>query len=84
MNPEWVREVLGRYYAAWPFVEYGLFLSLCYAVREALGDSVMFALVFEAADKVRAGEVLQLAEQVREHCPAALLDRCHSDRLLAS
>jgi len=53
MNPEWVREVLGRYYAAWPFVEYGLFLSLCYAVREALGDSVMFALVFEAADKVR-------------------------------
>lgn len=53
MNQAWVREVLGRYYAAWPFVEYGLFLSLCYAVREALGDSVMFALVFEAADKMR-------------------------------
>lgn len=49
----WLREVLGRYYAAWPYAEYGLFLSLCYAVREALADTVMFALTYEATDKLR-------------------------------
>lgn len=53
INPVWLREVLGKYYAAWPFVEYGQFLSLCYPVREALGDSVMFVLAFEATDKMR-------------------------------
>jgi Methane/Phenol/Alkene Hydroxylase len=53
INPAWVSEILGKYYAAWPFVEYGLFLALCHPIREALGDSVMFALVFQAADKMR-------------------------------
>ena len=48
VNKAWLREVLGKYYAAWPFAEYGLFLSLCYAVREALADTIMFATAFEA------------------------------------
>lgn len=53
MNAAWLTEVIGKYYAAWPFAEYGLFLSLCYAVREALADTVTFALAFEATDKLR-------------------------------
>lgn len=53
INETWVREILGKYYAAWPFAEYGLFLSLCYAVREALADTVMFATAFEATDRLR-------------------------------
>jgi len=53
VSQSWLHEVVARYYAAWPYAEYGLFLSLCYAVREALADTVMFALVFEATDKLR-------------------------------
>ncbi len=53
MNPDWLHEVVGKYYAAWPFTEYGLFLSLCYAVREALADTAMFALAYETTDKLR-------------------------------
>ncbi len=37
----------------YPFVEYGLFLALCYAEREALSDTVTFSIVFEAGDKLR-------------------------------
>ncbi len=36
LSPAWRDQVLGTYYAAWPFVEYGEFLCLSYAVREAL------------------------------------------------
>ncbi|HZE65035.1 MAG TPA: hypothetical protein VE081_00295 [Sporichthyaceae bacterium] len=53
VNPVWAKEVLGRTYAAWPFVEYGLFLALAYAVREARSDTVEFATVFQAADRMR-------------------------------
>lgn len=53
IDKTWLREILGKYYAAWPFAEYGLFLALCYAVREALADTVIFATAFEATDKLR-------------------------------
>lgn len=53
IDPAWREHVLEKYYAAWPFVEYGLFLALCHPVREALGDSVMFVAAFQAADKMR-------------------------------
>lgn len=70
INPVWLREVLGKYYAAWPFVEYGLFLSLCYPVREALGDSVMFVLVFEASDKMRhLQDIVHLTFDLKEALP---------------
>jgi methane monooxygenase component A beta chain/propane monooxygenase small subunit len=49
----WLDPVLSRYYAAWPFVEYGLFLALCYAVREALGDTIAFSIAFQAGDRMR-------------------------------
>jgi methane monooxygenase component A beta chain/propane monooxygenase small subunit len=53
INPVWAREILGKYFAAWPFVEYGEFLSLCCVVREALAETITFAFAFEAADKMR-------------------------------
>jgi hypothetical protein len=67
INPVWSREILGKYFAAWPFVEYGEFLSLCYVVREALAETITFALAFEAADKMRyaqnlVGLIIQLGE----------------------
>jgi hypothetical protein len=67
INPIWSREILGKYFAAWPFVEYGEFLSICYAVREALAETITFALAFEAADKMRyaqnvVGLIIQLGD----------------------
>src|SRR6266540_5006966 len=50
---EWVRTGLAVHYMTYPFVEYGLFLALCYAEREALSDTTTFPIVFEAADKLR-------------------------------
>jgi methane monooxygenase component A beta chain/propane monooxygenase small subunit len=54
MTPSWTKEILGRAYAAWPFVEYGLFLSLAFAIREAMADTVNFSLVFQSYDRLRA------------------------------
>jgi len=52
-DPEWIKTGIGKHYMSYPHVEYGMFLALCYAEREALSDTVTFSLVFEAADKVR-------------------------------
>jgi len=52
-DPVWAAEVLSRTYAAWPFVEYGLFLALAYAVRQAMSDTVQFSTVFQAVDRLR-------------------------------
>ncbi len=53
IDADWLDPMLSRYYAAWPFVEYGLFLALCYAVREALGDTIAFSIAFQAGDRMR-------------------------------
>jgi methane monooxygenase component A beta chain/propane monooxygenase small subunit len=52
-DPNWIAEGIGKHYMTYPYVEYGQFLSLCYAEREALSDTATISLVFEAADKVR-------------------------------
>jgi hypothetical protein len=49
----WAKEILGRIYGAWPFVEYGLFLALSYGVRQAMSDTVQYSIVFQAADRLR-------------------------------
>lgn len=70
MAPAWRDRVLGVYYAAWPFVEYGQFLSLCYSVREALADTLTFALAFAASDKIRHGQdIVYLLLTLEESCP---------------
>lgn len=53
-EPAWIRQVLARHFLTYPFVEYGLFLALCYAEREALSDTTTFSIVFSAADKLRS------------------------------
>lgn len=71
INRAWLREILGTYYAAWPYAEYGLFLSLCYAVREALADTVMFATAFEATDKFRhQQDIVRLILDISDRDPA--------------
>jgi len=52
-NQSWVSKGPAEHYMTYPFVEYGLFLALCYAEREALSDTVTFSIVFEAGDKLR-------------------------------
>lgn len=70
MAPAWRDVVLGTYYAAWPFVEYGEFMCLSYAVREALSDTLAMALAFEAADKLRHGQdVVHLLFALQEASP---------------
>lgn len=58
-SPGW-REILARYYAAYRYVEYGLFLCFCYAQREALSDVVATPLVFEGLDKDRHAQAIAL------------------------
>jgi Methane/Phenol/Alkene Hydroxylase len=70
MNPAWRDQVLGKYYAAWPFVEYGECLALCYAVREALADTITFAVAFEASDKMRHHQdIVHLIFELQEAFP---------------
>jgi alkene monooxygenase beta subunit len=52
-DTDWVQTGLATHYMTYPYVEYGLFLALCYAEREALSDTTTFSIVFEAADKLR-------------------------------
>jgi hypothetical protein len=49
----WATDVLARHFMTYPFVEYGVFLALCYAQREALSDTATFSIVFSAADRLR-------------------------------
>lgn len=87
INPIWLREILGKYFAIWPFVEYGQFLSLCYAVREALADTLTFVIAFEAADKIRyaqniVGLILQLGETAPGYSDAGARDAWMNDPIL--
>lgn len=52
-NPEWIEGCLAKHFMTYPHVNYGLFLALCYAEREALSDTVTLPIVFEATDKLR-------------------------------
>ena len=70
MNPIWRDQVIGKYYAAWPFVEYGECLALCYAVREALAETITFAVAFEATDKTRhSQDIVHLLFELQEAFP---------------
>jgi methane monooxygenase component A beta chain/propane monooxygenase small subunit len=87
INETWLREVLGKYYAAWPFAEYGLFLALCYAVREALADTIMFATAFEATDKFRHQQdivrlILEISDRDHSYTDASARDAWMNDPVL--
>ncbi len=55
---------LGSYYAAYRYAEYGMFMALCYAQREALADVVANPILFQAVDKERH------AQDIALHCMA--------------
>lgn len=59
MTPQW-RAILATYYAAYRYLEYGLFLCFCYVQREALSDVVATPLVFEGLDKDRHAQAIAL------------------------
>jgi methane monooxygenase component A beta chain/propane monooxygenase small subunit len=70
ISPAWRNQVLGKYYAAWPFVEYGRFLCMCYVVREALSDTLNFAFAFQAADHLRHNQdIVHLLLELKEAVP---------------
>lgn len=53
LDAKWVDRVIGPVYGAYACVEWGLFRSLSYAMREARSDTITFAFTFNAADKLR-------------------------------
>ena len=57
--PLW-REFLAGHYAAYRFPEYGLFMALCYAQREALSDVVASPMVFHGLEKDRHAQDIAL------------------------
>jgi Methane/Phenol/Alkene Hydroxylase len=56
----WVKTILGKYYAAYACLEYGLFRCFSYAQREALSATVGNACIFNAADKIRHAQDITL------------------------
>lgn len=58
-TPKW-REFLATHYAVYRYPEYGLFMSLCYAQREALSDVVASPIVFQGLEKDRHAQDITL------------------------
>lgn len=58
-TPRWAT-FIGDHYAAYRFPEYGMFLCLCYAQREALSDVVAGPLVFQGLEKDRHAQDIAL------------------------
>jgi hypothetical protein len=56
----WAKTVLGRYYAAYACLEYGLFRCFSYAQREALSATAGNVCIFNAADKIRHAQDIAL------------------------
>ncbi|MGE0487546.1 MAG: hypothetical protein AB7Q81_25610 [Gammaproteobacteria bacterium] len=59
LMPKW-RTFLATHYAAYRYPEYGLFMALCYAQREALSDVVASPLVFQGLEKDRHAQDIAL------------------------
>jgi hypothetical protein len=53
LDTQWREQVLQKSYAAWPYVEYGLFRALSYAVRQCRVDTIEFMLAFQVFDHLR-------------------------------
>jgi len=59
LMPKW-RSFLASHYAAYRYPEYGLFMALCYAQREALSDVVASPIVFQGLEKDRHAQDIAL------------------------
>nr|WP_279537096.1 hypothetical protein [Aestuariicella hydrocarbonica] len=58
-NSEWL-DFLGTHYSAYRYVEYGLFMALCQAQREAGSDVIAQPIVFQAVEKDRHAQDITL------------------------
>jgi methane monooxygenase component A beta chain/propane monooxygenase small subunit len=56
----WAKTILGKYYAAYACLEYGLFRCFAYAQREALSATAGNVCIFNAADKIRHAHAITL------------------------
>jgi len=56
----WAKTILGKYYAAYACLEYGLFRCFSYAQREALSATAGNVCIFNAADKIRHAQDIAL------------------------
>jgi alkene monooxygenase beta subunit len=56
----WAKTVLGKYYAAYACLEYGLFRCFSFAQREALSATAGNVCIFNAADKIRHAQDIAL------------------------
>lgn len=64
-DAEWV-DFLSKHYAAYRFAEYGLFLALCQAQREAGSDVVAQPIIFQSVEKDRHAQDITLYGMVLE------------------
>ncbi len=75
-TPKW-REFLSTHYAVYRFPEYGLFMSLCYAQREALSDVVASPIVFQGLEKDRhAQDITLYCMELESQLPAFSDESC--------
>lgn len=75
-TPQW-QALLATHYAAYRYPEYGLFLSLCHAQREALSDVVASPLVFQGLEKDRhAQDIALYCLELEENIPGFSDHQC--------
>lgn len=60
IDPGWLRDILGRHYRAWSYVEYGLFRAFAVGQRESLSDTLGNVYAFEAFDRMRHAQDIVL------------------------
>ncbi len=77
-TPRW-REFLATHYAVYRYPEYGLFMSLCYAQREALSDVVASPIVFQGLEKDRhAQDITLYCMELESEIPGFSDESCKS------
>lgn len=59
IDPDWLK-FIGDHYCAYRYAEYGLFMALCHAQREAGSDVIAQPIVFQAVEKDRHAQDITL------------------------
>jgi len=68
-DPQWL-DFLGGHYGAYRYAEYGLFMALCQAQREAGSDVIAQPIVFQAVEKDRhAQDITLYGLALEQHIP---------------
>lgn len=73
IDPDWLR-FLSTHYAAYRFVEYGIFLALCQAQRECASDVIAQPIIFQSLEKDRHAQDIALHCMEIETCVPGFTD----------